>query len=424
LEVKVNKFLKYTLLTFVAVVLLAGAFSGGFVAGNAASSLFTHLKLPALPVVGGMPAAATPEAAMQSTPTDLQALFTPFWETWDLVHKHYVDQPVDDTKLMQGAISGMLASLGDKHTAYMNPQDYKVATTQLAGNYEGIGAYVDVSGDFMKITKPMPGSPAEKADLRPGDVIIAVDGKDMTGVAPEAARQKVLGPAGTSVTLTIQRNGVDKPFDITLTRASITVPSVEGKMLDNGLAYVKINTFGQTTTDELKTTLQNLLAQKPKGLILDLRYNLGGYLETGIEVASQFIAQGVIVSEKNNTGNVITNKAMSGGLALDIPMVVLVNEWSASASEIVAGAIQDYGRGKLVGVTTYGKGSAQFWIPLSNDQGAAEITEAKWFTPKNRSIDGVGLTPDVVIEMTDADYTAKRDPQLDAAIKTLLDLLK
>jgi carboxyl-terminal processing protease len=175
----------------------------------------------------------------------------------------------------------------------------------------------------------------------------------------------------------------------------------------------------------LISQLKALLAKKPKGLILDLRNNGGGYLQTAVEVSSQFIKDGVIVSEKYGDGRSMDKSdAIPGGLATDIPMVLLVNEGSASASEIVAGAIQDYARGKLVGVTTYGKGSVQIWTPLSNNEGAVRITIAKWLTPTGRTIHQLGLTPEVVVEMTKEDYSSGRDPQLDAAVKTLLDMLK
>lgn len=418
-----NKFIKYTLIAFLSVVLLTSAFSGGFIAGH-----FTQLSaLSNLPFLAGSPLVkplATPVGASEATPENLQTLFAPFWETWTLVHQQYVDQPVDDTKLMQGAISGMLGSLGDLHTSYMDPSQFKDANSSLSGEYEGIGAYVDTTGDFLKVISPISQSPAEAAGLKSGDLIIAIDGNSMKGINPELARQKVLGPAGTVVTLTIQREGVDNPIDIKITRAKITIASVESKMLDGNIAYVKLNTFGDTTTQELTTQLKDLLAKNPKGLILDLRNNGGGYLQTAVEVASQFIKSGVVVSERYGDGKNDKFNAISGGLATDIPMVVLVNEGTASASEIVSGAIQDYGRGKLVGVTTYGKGSVQIWTPLTNNQGAVRITVAKWFTPKDRTIDKLGLTPEVVVKMTKEDFDAKRDPQLDAAIKTLLDMIK
>ena len=417
-----NKFAKYTFTALVALILVLGSFSGGFIAGHLTPAGLLG-KLPAIP---GLPVpVSTPAGANSATPGDLQTLFAPFWESWQLVHENYVDQPLDDTKLMRGAIQGMLASLGDSHTLYMNPQDYSAANSTLAGAYEGIGAYVDTTGDYLKIVSPIPGSPAEKAGLRPGDLIVGIDGKDMTGINPEVARQSVLGPAGTTVTLSIRRGDKDAvPFDVKVTRAKIAIPSAQGKMLDNGLGYVQITTFGENTTSELRSTLKDLMAQKPKGLIIDLRNNGGGYLNTAIEVVSEFVDKGAVVYEKYGNGKLDEHDVIPGGQATQIPLVVLINEGTASASEITAGALQDYGRAKLVGVTSYGKGSVQNWIPLSNDQGAVAITIAKWLTPNKRTIDHVGLTPEVVVKMTDADYTAGRDPQLQAAIQTLLDMLK
>ncbi len=419
-----KKITQVLIIVVLLVLLLAGAFSGGVVFGHFSMiSALDTVQLPGLQPL--QKALSTPTGANDATQGDLKTLFGPFWETWDLVHKQYVDQPVDDVKLMRGAISGMLASLGDQHTSYMDPTQFKEANTSLSGEYEGIGAYVDTTGTFLKVISPISQSPAEKAGILSGDLVIAIDGVSMKGILPELARQKVLGPAGTTVTLTIQREGTDKPFDIQIVRAKITIASVESKMLPNDVAYIKLNTFGETTSQELKTQLQELLAKKPKGLVFDLRNNGGGYLQTAVEVASQFIKEGVIVSEKYGDGRPEDkSNAISGGLALDIPMVVLVNEGSASASEIVAGAIQDYDRGKLVGVTTYGKGSVQIWTPLSNEQGAVRITIAKWLTPKGRTIHQLGLTPDVVVEMTKADFDAKLDPQLDAAVKTLLESIK
>jgi len=398
-----NKFVKYALVVFIAIVFLAGSFSSGVIVGN---------FLPANLLGGGNAA----------TPASLQTLFAPFWESWNLVHQKYVDQPLDDTKLMQGAIQGMLGSLGDAHTVYLNPAQLSQSNITLSGSYEGIGAYVDTAGDYLTIVSPMKGSPALKAGLQSGDKIIKIDGKDMTGIPGDLVIQKVLGPAGTDVTLTILR-GTQDPFDVKVTRAHITVSSVEGKMLGSNLAYVQINTFGDTTAQELRDTLKGLMAQKPKGLILDLRNNGGGYLDTAIEVGSEFISKGPILFEKSGDGSMKEYDATSGGQATDIPMVVLVNEGTASASEIVSGALQDNKRAKLVGVLSYGKGSVQEQVLLSNNQGGLRITIAKWLTPLKRAIDHVGLTPDVVVKMTKDDYTAGRDPQLDAAIQTLLGMI-
>ena len=191
-------------------------------------------------------------------------------------------------------------------------------------------------------------------------------------------------------------------------------------MLENDIGYVQITTFGDKTTPELRAALEELMAQNPKGLIIDLRNNGGGYLQTSVEVASEFIGEGVILYEQYGDGQRTVYQALKNGKATEIPIVVLINEGTASASEIVAGAIQDYGRGKLIGVTSFGKGSVQNWVPLSNNQGAVRVTIAKWLTPNERTISGEGLQPDVEVEITDEDRQADLDPQLDKAIEVLL----
>lgn len=417
-----NKFIKFILISFLALFLLTGAFSGGFVVGHFTSpgAFNWGFSLPGIPGLPNTPAvSATPAAAVEATPGDLQQLFTPFWEAWTLVHEQYVDQPVDDVALMRGAIRGMLQALGDDHTSFMDPQEFQDANSNLSGNYEGIGAYVDTTGDYLTVISPIKDSPAETAGLRAGDQIIAIDGEDMTGINPELARRKVLGPAGTQVILTIRREGEDAPLDVPITRAKITVASVEFEMKGD-IAYIQLNTFGDTTSRELRDALQEVMAQNPKGLILDLRNNGGGYLRTSVEVLSQFLKQGeVALYEQYGDGKRDTFKTNGGGLATDIPMVVLINEGSASASEIVAGALQDYGRATLVGVKSYGKGSVQNWIPLNGNEGAVRITIARWLTPKERTIHKIGLQPDVLVEMTREDRDAGRDPQLDKAIELL-----
>jgi len=413
----VNKNIKILLGFFVGGILLAGAFAGGLIVGNVLPSV---VELPG--VVLPRSQAVQPDQ-QSATPDDLQSLFTPFWEAWNIVHEQYVEQPVDDQVLMQGAIRGMMDALGDQQTFYMEPQLFESESSSLQGEYEGIGAYVDTDGEYLTIVSPIEGSPAELAGLQPGDTVIAIDGEDMTGVAPEQARLKVLGPEGTKVTLTIAREGESEPLEVSITRAKITIRSAEGEMLENDIAYIDINTFGERTTQELRQTLDELLKENPKGIIIDLRNNPGGYLTTAVEVSSEFIEEGVILIEQYGDGRRDEHKALGNGRATDIPIVVLINEGSASASEILAGALQDYERAKLVGMQSYGKGSVQNWVPLSDNQGAARVTIARWLTPDDRLIDHVGLAPDVVVEITVEDFEAERDPQLDAAIETLQAML-
>ena len=408
----------------VLAVLLAGACSAGFIVGRAMdiSGEAGIAQGPVIPNLrDGLLGSGSNTAEAAGTPDELEELFAPFWQAWDLVHKQYVDQPVDDVELMRGAIQGMLNALGDQHTSYLNPENYEQANAHLEGEeYQGIGAWVDITGDYLTIISPMPNSPAEEAGLMPGDQVIAVDGEDVTGIDGEQDRQRIIGPEGTTVVLTIQREGEDEPFDVEVRRAKIVVPSVDGEMLENQIAYVRLFTFGADTANELHRTLRELLAENPQGLILDLRNNGGGYLDTAIDVASEFIGDGVIMYEVHADGSETIFDARRGGLATKIPLVVLINEGSASASEIVAGAIQDHDRGKLVGMTSFGKGSVQNYTPLVNNQGAVRITIARWLTPDKRQIHEVGLEPDVTVEITEEDFAEGKDPQLDAAIDLLL----
>jgi carboxyl-terminal processing protease len=419
-----NNTTKTILVIFVAMTLLVASFGTGALFGVAVKSqaLGKLIKTPESTVAPTLPAqqsqAATTPIPAELTPTEQKDLFKPFWESWKLLHENYVDQPLDDLKLMRGAISGMLSATGDKHTSYMDPDQFKQANTSMEGEYEGIGAWVDTTGEYIQIVSPMKGSPAEAVGLKAKDIIVAIDGKDMTSTPGDLALKLILGKAGTEVKLTVLRD--NQKLDFAITRAKITVPVVESKMLDNGIAYIALHTFNEQTMVQLRAALKEMLAQNPKGLVFDLRDNGGGYLNTAIEVVSQFVPDGVVMYEEYGDHTRDTYTAKPGGLATKINLAVLINEGSASASEITAGAIQDRGRGKLVGVTSYGKGSVQNWIPLTSEAGGVRITIARWLTPNGTQISGKGLTPDIEVKMTEEDYTNARDPQLDAAVKYLL----
>ena len=355
----------------------------------------------------------------RNTGTASSSTMAPFLQAWDLIHANYVDQPVDDTKLIQGAINGMMQSLGDEHSTYMSPETYATATASLEG-YEGIGAEVDLTGQYIKIVDPFPGSPAEKAGLKAGDEIVAVDGTDMTGVDPSVAREKLLGPAGTHVKLTVQRAGEAQLLQFDIIRAKIDPPVVKTAMLDGDIGYVSLLIFSDSASGQLQTALQDLMSKNPKGLILDLRGNPGGLVSSAVDVASQFLpADKLLVVERYGDGHEIRSYTHSGGLAVTIPMVVLVDNGTASAAEIVAGAIQDYNRAMLVGMPTYGKGSVQVWLPLVDNMGAVRITVARWYTPSGRQIANLGLTPTVERPILQADVDAGKDPQRDLAWQLL-----
>lgn len=371
---------------------------------------------PALPV--GQDAQNCLEYTSASTPSELKSLFDPFWESWELLHENFVDQPLDDTTLMRGAIQGMLAATGDKHTSYMDPDQFAAANADMEGEYTGIGAWIDITGDYVEVISPMKGSPAEEAGLKANDIVIGVNGQDMTGLPGDLVQKQILGPAGEEVTLTVRRGA--ETLDITITRRVIHVPVVDYEMLEGEIAYIALHTFNEQSTSQLRAALDDLLSQNPKGLVFDLRDNGGGFLVTAIEVASEFLQTDVVMYEEYGDGSQQAYEVMPGGRGTTIPMVVLINAGSASASEIVAGAIQDTGRAELVGVTSYGKGSVQNWISLRTEDGGVRITIARWLTPNGTQISGAGLTPDVVVEMTDEDYAEGRDPQLDAAVDLLL----
>ncbi len=398
-----NKFVKTITIIFVVLTGLAAAFYGGMWVGNNFGSSKEQTNY------------------LTSSDPELGTLFSPFFQVWNIIHEQYIDQPLDDVKLMQSAIGGLMNGLGDEHSSYMDPATYQQVNAPLVGSYTGIGAWVDTSGEVLVIIAPMPGSPAEVAGVQSGDIVVAIDGKDMTGIDPGVVLQSILGPADTVVTLTIVREGLEEPLDISITRAEIEIPVIEYEMLDNNIAYIYLFQFSVDSGAEVRSALTELLAQNPVGVILDLRDNTGGYLDAAFDIASAFIEDGPIMIEETGEGATQTYSAYGNAIAPDIPLVILVNGGSASASEITAGAIQDRGRGTLVGTTTYGKGSVQNWIELEGDNGAIRVTIVRWLTPNSRQINEVGLTPDVIVDYTQEDADAGIDPQRDKAIEILLD---
>ncbi len=345
-------------------------------------------------------------------------LFQPFWEAWQLLHAYYVDQPLDDNAMMEGAINGMIETLGDPHTRYADPEEYKSEQEYIAGEYQGIGAYVDVTGEYVRISEPIEGSPAEEAGLKPDDLVIGLNGEDVTGVDPNEVLQNIRGPEGTTVKLTIKRG--EETFEVEVERRRIDSPSVSYKMLDDNIAYVQMTQFGDKTTQELRDALDAVMAEDPDGLILDLRSNGGGWVDTAVEAASEFLPLNTLVlSEKDGDGSqqdYYTRRG--GGRALDVPMVVLINQGSASASEILTGALRCYDRAAVIGMKSYGKGSMQIQSELSNG-GAVSVTIARWYLPDGTLIHGVGITPDIEVDYTQEDYDNGVDPQLDAAVEYL-----
>jgi carboxyl-terminal processing protease len=346
--------------------------------------------------------------------------FRVFWEAWRIVEDEFYGGPVEPSVLTYGAIRGAIASLGDPFTWFADPQQAEQIKEAARGRYSGIGAVVNESEEgLVIIVHPFEGGPADLAGLLPGDLILEVDGTDTRGLSLEQAVSLIRGPSGTSVRLLIQREELEQPFEVEIVRAQIEMPSVEYKMLDDGIAYLKLNDFRGSAPAEVRVALTALLAQQPSALILDLRDNPGGLLSSSIEIGSEFIGDGVIALEKGSNGLEETLTSQGNGLATEIPLAVLINSGTASASEIVAGAIRDHQRGILVGETTLGKGEVQSPIDLS-DGSHLRLTTADWFTPNGDLIQGHGLAPNIEVALTEEDLANGRDPQLDEAIAQLL----
>ena len=350
---------------------------------------------------------------------EYENVFQSFYQAWNIIHTQYLEQPVDDIALIQGAIKGMMDSLGDPYTAYMNPEEYAEQNAPLQGEYTGIGAWVDTSGDALVFISPMPGSPAEAAGIQPGDIVIMIDGEDVRSVEPDLVLKKILGPEGTLVNITIEREGQDEPIEMEIERAVISIPTVDHELLKNEVGYIRLYSFSANSASEFSSAFTDLLEEGASSLIVDLRSNSGGYVETAVEITSYFIDSGTILIEEWGDETRDEYLASEEPIDSEIPLVVLVDGGSASASEIMAGALQDYDRGTLIGTTTFGKGLIQNWIPLVNDNGAIRVTIARWLTPEEQQIQGNGLTPDIVVEFSEEDIQNAKDVQLDAALDYL-----
>jgi len=321
---------------------------------------------------------------------------------------------VSDNMLMSGAIKGMVTSIGDPYSVYMDPKMYKELMIETKGSFGGVGIVLGSKDNVLTVVAPIEGTPSDKAGIISGDQIIKIDGQDAKDFAVDEAVKMIRGSEGSQVTLTINRVGQDIQ-DYTLLRSNIKINTVNGKILDDGIGYVRLSMFNENTGSDLSIKLHELEDQGMKGIILDLRNNPGGLLEESIKVASNFVPQGPVVSVVSKDGTSITRYSTLE--AVKYPLVILVNGGSASASEIVAGAVQDTGVGTLIGTKTFGKGLVQNVLPLDDDS-ALKLTIARYVTPNNRSINGVGLDPDITIEMPDIQNNGK-DLQLEKAIAVL-----
>ncbi len=345
--------------------------------------------------------------------------FNLFWQVWDSIKSQYVDQDkISDKKMLYGAIKGMVAAVGDPYTLFMDPIIAKEFSDDLAGTFEGIGAEIGIKNDVLTIIAPLPDMPAEKAGLRSGDKILAIDGTSTVGMFVDEAVNLIRGPKDTKVALTIAREGVSGIKEYILTRETIIVKSVHTEMRKDGVFYISIANFNEDTAALFNEAVQKAIDANPQGIVLDMRSDPGGFLDTAIEVASEWVEKNIVVIEKQGDGTKNENLSRGRARLKGYPTVVLVNGGSASASEIVAGALQDHGLATLVGEKTFGKGSVQTLDNFS-DGSSVKITVAKWLTPLGHSINEEGIDPDIVVPLTVADYNASKDPQMDAAIRIL-----
>ncbi len=340
----------------------------------------------------------TPSTDCPEDPAVCEAFGT-FWQAWSLATQHFVDADAVDPKAMtEGAIQGMLDSLGDQgHTRFLSAEETARWTESLSGQFEGIGAYIDVRDGQTVIVAPIEGSPAEAAGIRAGDLIVRVDGEPTTGWTVEELVTNVRGPRGSTVVLTVIHEGEQAPVDIEITRDRIQVPSVTWAMLPDNIALVRLSSFSQRSADELEAALQEAQNEGAEGIIFDLRDNPGGLVNEALGVASQFLPEGtVVLQEEFRDGSVKATRTNRTGVAQDIPVVVLINGNTASSAEIVSGAMQEAGRAQLVGVPTVGTGTVLSTFQLE-DGGQLLLGTSQWLTPQGRLIRKQGIAPDVEI---------------------------
>lgn len=402
--IKKTKSKRRNFLGTLLILLVAISFGGGFYLGQGKIKLNRQIALGA-----------------ETTAAEGDAFdFNVYWETWDALRTDFVNKnKIKDKEMFYGSLKGLVASANDPYTVFMTPTETKEFSNDLAGTFEGIGAEVGMKNDIITIIAPLSGMPAEKAGLKAGDKVYAIDGQSALGLTVDEAVKKIRGTKGTIVTLTVIRDKETAPREIKIERGIIIVKSVSVTYRPDGLAVIKVTNFNDDTLDLFNEAVKGIVAKKPKGIILDLRNNPGGYLDTAVAMASEWVKAGPVVLEQFSDGT-RNEYTASGFPRLDsYKTIVLVNGGSASASEIVAGALRDYKKATLVGEQTYGKGSVQTIRDLS-DGSSIKVTIATWMTPEGDFINEKGLAPQVEVKLLAADIEKNKDPQLQKAVDLIL----
>ncbi len=411
---KTNKFKKY-FLVYIVILLILGSFAGGLFFGRS-SIVQDNIALQQV------------EQTILSKYSDRspEVDFSLFWDVWNLIDEEYIYRPVDHEKMLYGAIQGALFALGDPYTQFLNPEETKEFNDELQGNLEGIGAEVGIRNNVLTVISPLKDSPAAIAGLKPRDVILEIDGTTTADLTLTESVSLLRGPKGTNVIVLIEREGEDEVKEITIERAAIDVKSVDFEMLnisdkDNDIEYSEITQFGDKTADEFNNAITEILANNPSGIILDLRNNVGGYFKTAVNIADEFLPEdNIIAIESFSDGTREDYVSTDNRRINDIPIVVLVNNGTASASEILAASLNENLGSKLVGEKTYGKGTVQVIENLKNDS-SVKISIAEWLTPDSQNIEGIGIEPDISVELTEDDYNDDKDPQLEKALEIIFE---
>ncbi len=396
------------------LLILASLLLAGFGGGLASMWFFG-------PEIRQFVRSAIPPNAQQETDVSLKEQGQILWEAWDILEREYVSpQALEAQEAIWGAAEGLVSSVGDRNTRFVKPLEAKIISEDMQGSFEGIGATVEMRDGELVVVRPLPESPALRAGLQAGDTILSVDGESLEGKDILEAISLIRGPKGTTVELLVKREGEPEPFVVRVKREKVDLPTVESRMVED-VVYLRLTEFNAASKERMHDALENLLQRDPVGLVLDLRGNPGGYLNEAVDVASEFLPEGtLLLTERQRGKDEKEYRVKQPGIATEIPLIVLIDEASASAAEIVAGSIRDGDRGILIGQQTFGKGSVQNTHTLQ-DGSSVRVTVARWYLPDGQNLDGEGIMPDIQVPLTAEDAAEERDPQLDRAVEYLME---